>query len=135
MRSAVLNRRSYAAWMAMVFTFCMTRGAFAAGEPSAVRGIAAEPPAGGPSIKVDGGYMVPYTEKIPGTDVSFEMVPIPGGDFLLGSPASEAERTDDEGPQVRVRVEPCWVGKHEVTWGEYHVFMKMYDVFKKLQLL
>ena len=26
------------------------------------RGIVAEPPAGGRSVKVDGGYMVPYTE-------------------------------------------------------------------------
>jgi formylglycine-generating enzyme required for sulfatase activity len=104
-------------------------------EVASVRGVAAEPPESGPSIKVDGGYMVPYTEKIPGTDVSFEMVPIPGGEFLLGSPEGEAERSDDEGPQARVKVEPCWVGKHEVTWGEYRAFMKMYDAFKKLQLL
>jgi len=100
---------------------------------SSKKGIVATAPASGPSIKVDGGYMVPYTEKIPGTDVSFEMIPIPGGEFLLGSPKDEADRNDDEGPQVRVKVEPFWIGKYEITWGEYRSFMAMYDAFKKIQ--
>jgi len=108
-----------------------------ANEPSASShpvGIVAEPPAEGPAIQVDGGFMVPYVENIPGTEVAFEMVPVPGGEFLLGSPADEAERAEDEGPQVRIQVEPFWIGKHEVTWGEYREFMAMYDAFKKLQL-
>ncbi len=79
--------------------------------------------------------MVAYTERIPGTDVSFEMIPVPGGEFLLGSPPTEAHRAKDEGPQVRVKVEPFWIGKCEVTWAEYHAFMAMYDAFKKLQRL
>jgi formylglycine-generating enzyme required for sulfatase activity len=99
------------------------------------RGIVATPPKGVRSVKVDGGYMVPYVEKIPGTDVSFEMIPIPGGEFLMGSPANEAHRHKDEGPQVRVKVEPFWMGKTEVTWGEYRSYMSMYDAFKKLQRL
>ena len=107
-------------------------------EPSdvaAAKGMATAKPAEGPAVQVDGGYMVPYTETIPGTEVTFEMVPIPGGEFLLGSPESENDRADDEGPQVRVKVEPFWIGKCEVTWDEYQSFMAMYDVFKKLQLL
>src|SRR6476469_7845338 len=75
------------------------------------RGIVATSPAGVRSVKVDGGYMVPYIEKISGTDVSFEMIPVPGGEFLMGSPAKEAHRKKDEGPQVRVKVEPFWIGK------------------------
>src|SRR6201999_2910024 len=62
------------------------------------RGIVATPPAGVRSVKVDGGYMVPYIENIPGTDVSFEMIPIPGGEFQMGSPPKEAHRKKDEGP-------------------------------------
>ncbi len=107
-----------------------------ASEPLATagkKGIVAEAPKTGRSIKIDGGYMIPYTEKIPGTEVSFEMIPIPSGEFLLGSPASEADRNEDEGPQVRVKVEPFWIGKCEVTWGEYRSFMAMYDAFKKMQ--
>jgi formylglycine-generating enzyme required for sulfatase activity len=110
----------------------------AAKEPpgtTATPGIVASQPAEGRYVKIDGGYMVPYTEKIPGTDVTFEMIPIAGGEFLMGSPPNEAERNEDEGPQVRVKVAPFWMGKHEVGWGEYQSFMAMYDVFKKLQTL
>ncbi|MEX0642700.1 MAG: SUMF1/EgtB/PvdO family nonheme iron enzyme [Pirellulales bacterium] len=103
--------------------------------PATTPGLVAEKPAGGPSIQVAQGYMVPYTATIPGTDVQFEMVPVPGGEYLMGSPEGAADRSDDEGPQVRIRVQPFWIGKHEVTWAEYKSFMAMYDAFKKLQQL
>lgn len=64
----------------------------------------------------------PYTQVIPGSKVSFEMVPIPGGEFLIGSPASEGKRKDDEGPQKKVKIDPFWMGKHEVTWNEFELF-------------
>jgi len=64
-----------------------------------------------------------YKLTIPGTDVSFEMVPIPGGEFTMGTPEGEADRRKDEGPRRKVRVEPFWMGKFEVTWDEYRLFM------------
>jgi formylglycine-generating enzyme required for sulfatase activity len=128
-----LSRPSWA--VVIVLALSGLPDAIALAKDAAPRGIAAEPPAKGPAIKVDGGYMVPYTQTIPGTDITFEMIPVPGGEFLLGSPPGEQAREEDEGPQVRVKIEPFWIGKHEVTWGEYQVFMKMYDAFKKLQLL
>jgi formylglycine-generating enzyme required for sulfatase activity len=75
----------------------------------------------------DEAAMKAYTDSIQGTDVSFDLVPIPGGEFLLGSPATEDERKAEEGPQRRVRVSPFWMGKHEVTWDEYSVFMLRID--------
>src|SRR5436190_22949177 len=57
-----------------------------------------------------------YTNTFPGTNVTYRMVPIPGGEFILGSPPSEPDRKSDEGPQRRVRVEPFWIGICEVTW-------------------
>ncbi|MER3416865.1 MAG: sulfatase-modifying factor protein [Gemmataceae bacterium] len=66
--------------------------------------------------------MKPYVETIPGTKVRFEMVPIRGGVFLMGSPESEPGRQDDEGPQHLVQVGSFWMGKYEVTWNEYDVF-------------
>jgi formylglycine-generating enzyme required for sulfatase activity len=63
--------------------------------------------------------MKPYTERIRGTAVAFDMVPIPGGEFLMGSPPDEPKRREDEGPQRRVRVDPFWIGAREVTWDEY----------------
>ena len=73
----------------------------------------------------------PYVEKIPGTDVEFKMVPIPGGTFTMGSPESEADRRDDEGPQVKVKVDPFWMGQHEVTWDEFDQYIKNYETEKQ----
>jgi formylglycine-generating enzyme required for sulfatase activity len=98
-------------------------------------GVVAEKPAGGQFVEVDGVYMVPYTETLPGTDIAFEMIPVPGGEFLMGSPEAESNRGVDEGPQVRIKVDPFWIAKCEVTWAEYQSFMSLYDAFKKLQLL
>lgn len=98
-------------------------------------GIVAQDPGKPGAVAVKAGFMVPYTATIPNTPVSFEMIPIPGGEFLLGSPKSEAGRQDSEGPQVRVKVEPFWMGKCEITWAEYQAFMAQYDAFKKLEEL
>jgi formylglycine-generating enzyme required for sulfatase activity len=98
-------------------------------------GLVAEKPAGGQFVAVNGAYMVPYTETLPGSDVTFEMIPVPGGEFLLGSPDTESDRAADESPQVRIKVEPFWIARCEVTWAEYQSFMALYDAFKKLQLL
>lgn len=63
-----------------------------------------------------------YTETIPGSVVTFDMVGLPGGTFRMGSPEGEAGRGADEGPQVDVTVGPFWIGKHEVTWDEFDQF-------------
>ena len=53
-----------------------------------------------------------------------EMVVVPSGSFLMGSPSGEAGRDDDEGPVHRVRIaEPFAVGVYEVTVGEYVRFV------------
>ncbi len=70
-----------------------------------------------------------YAETIPGTKVSFAMTPIPAGSFVMGSPASEAKRKADEGPQHPVTISPFWMEKCEVTWNEFELFM--YPEMKK----
>ena len=74
-----------------------------------------------------------YSRTIPGTQVEFEMLPIAGGSFLMGSPTEEADRGEGEGPQFTVEVEPFWIGKYEVTWAEYHEFMALCNVFEKFE--
>jgi formylglycine-generating enzyme required for sulfatase activity/mono/diheme cytochrome c family protein len=69
------------------------------------------------------GDMQAYTNVIPATNVKYSMVPIPGGEYLMGSPDSEKGRKPDEGPQHKVQVEPFWMGQFEVTWNEYELFM------------
>jgi len=65
-----------------------------------------------------------YKETIPDSKVSFEMVPIPGGTFLMGSPKDEKGRDKDEGPQHPVTIHPFWMGNHEVTWDEFDIYRK-----------
>ncbi len=66
--------------------------------------------------------MLPYTNAIPGTKVTYAMIPIPGGEFMMGSPENEPGHRPDEGPVHRVKIEPFWMGKCEVTWNEYDFF-------------
>ena len=96
-------------------------------------GVSLEQPAEGPFVKIDGGFMVPYKATIPETSTTFEMVPVPGGTFTMGSPEDEEGRLEDEGPQFEVVVKPFWMGKHEVTWDEYQCFMDLELVFRKLK--
>ena len=69
----------------------------------------------------------PFEQKIPGTGVKFRMVPIPSGKFMMGSPAGESGRKDDEGPQHEVVVDPFYMEEHEVTWAEYNLFLDNYN--------
>src|SRR5947209_3555244 len=62
-----------------------------------------------------------YVEKISDA-VSFEMLPIPGGTYLQGSPADERGRDANEGPQHPVSVKPFWMAKCEITWDEYDIY-------------
>ena len=95
-------------------------------------GLVKDQPTSGRFVKTEQGFMVPYQQTIPGTDVTFQMQPIPGGKLLLGSPESEKGHKPDEAPQVEVEIEPFWMSTYEVTWQEYKQFMAMYVVFKKL---
>jgi formylglycine-generating enzyme required for sulfatase activity len=54
--------------------------------------------------------------------VKFDMIFIPAGEFVMGSPADEPGRDPNEGPQHRVRVGGFWLGKCEVTWDEFDLF-------------
>jgi formylglycine-generating enzyme required for sulfatase activity len=65
-----------------------------------------------------------FTEKIPGTSVSFNMIALPGGTFNMGSPESEPLREEDEGPFRQVTLSPFWMAEVEVTWDEYLAFFR-----------
>src|ERR1700741_1765591 len=61
--------------------------------------------------KADVTHHESYTETIPGSQVRFDMVAIPGGSFLIGSPDGEAGQGADEGPQHPVLLRPFWMGR------------------------
>ncbi|MFM2067531.1 MAG: hypothetical protein RLZZ584_2440 [Pseudomonadota bacterium] len=53
------------------------------------------------------------------SDVCPWMVVVPAGSFMMGSPASEPERRDDEGPQHKVTLRSFAVGAYEVTFEQF----------------
>ena len=55
--------------------------------------------------------MKPYVETIPGTEVKFEMVPIPGGTFDDGQPRRRGSAARTKSPQHPVQIAPFWMGK------------------------
>ena len=63
-----------------------------------------------------------FTEDL-GNGVSLEMAEIPGGEFLMGSPADEKEREDSESPQHKVSVKTFSIGKFAVTQAQYQAIM------------
>ncbi|NET00643.1 MAG: formylglycine-generating enzyme family protein [Sphaerospermopsis sp. SIO1G1] len=63
-----------------------------------------------------------FTEDL-GNGVTLEMVKIPGGSFIMGSPETEKDRDDDEGPQRRVTVPSFFMGRYQLTQEQYQAIM------------
>jgi len=96
-------------------------------------GISKTQPASGSFVKLaDDAYMIPYTHHVDESEISFEMIPIPGGKIQIGSPENQPGHQQDEGPGFTIEVEPFWMAKTELTWAEYKTFLKTYDIFKRL---
>lgn len=79
-----------------------------------------------PAVAQDGSTKK-YTETVTsktGEKISFDMVLIPAGNFLMGSPASEAGRKEDEGPQHEVRLDSFYLCTTETT---IELFMAYYQ--------
>jgi formylglycine-generating enzyme required for sulfatase activity len=67
--------------------------------------------------------LITYSELVPKAGGSkLPMLHVKGGEFLFGSPADEEERKADEGPQKKVKIEPFWMSKHEISWKYYAPF-------------
>ena len=59
-----------------------------------------------------------FTEDL-GNGIILEMVQISGGIFVMGSPESEEERRESEGPQHLVSIKPFFMGKYPVTQAQW----------------
>jgi len=68
--------------------------------------------AGGSSAR----QLEPYRETIEGTLVGFDMMPVSGGAVTIPDPAAP------DGERV-VEVAPFWMGKTEVTWDEFDIWL------------
>jgi eukaryotic-like serine/threonine-protein kinase len=58
-----------------------------------------------------------------GNGITLDMVAIPGGKFIMGSPATEKDRSSDEDPQREVSIQPFSMGKFAVTQAQWQAVM------------
>ncbi|MGK7920583.1 MAG: SUMF1/EgtB/PvdO family nonheme iron enzyme [Trichodesmium sp.] len=58
-----------------------------------------------------------------GNGIKLEMVYIPGGSFIMGSPEDEKERNSDESPQHQVTLQPFYMSKYPITQDQYQTIM------------
>ncbi|MDD2244491.1 MAG: SUMF1/EgtB/PvdO family nonheme iron enzyme [Dysgonamonadaceae bacterium] len=63
-----------------------------------------------------------FTEQIPGTLVTMNMIAVPGGKFSMGSSDKEPFHKPDEAPQHEVNVSPFFMAEVETTWDQYWAF-------------
>nr|WP_235081794.1 SUMF1/EgtB/PvdO family nonheme iron enzyme [Anabaena sp. 90] len=61
-----------------------------------------------------------FTQDL-GNGVLLEMVHIPGGTFLMGSPENEKDRNSSESPQHQVTVPSFFMGKYPVTQKQWRL--------------
>lgn len=53
------------------------------------------------------------------SQVTLDLVKIPAGTMIMGSPANEPERNEDEGPQHQVTLSPFLMSKYPITQAQY----------------
>jgi len=63
-----------------------------------------------------------FTEKLPG-GLQLEMVELPGGEFMMGSPDSDPDAQSNEKPQHQVKVNSFAIGKYPITQAQYQAVM------------
>ncbi|SRR5579883_455001 len=72
-----------------------------------------------------------YIEDL-GNGINLEMVLIPSGSFIMGSPEDELEQTENESPQHLVNIKPFCIGKYPVTQAQWKAIAAMLQVNKEL---
>ncbi|WP_392476090.1 formylglycine-generating enzyme family protein [Nostoc sp. C110] len=73
-----------------------------------------------------------YVEDL-GNGITLDMVLIPGGSFLMGSPEDELERRDSESPQHSVTIQQFCIGKYAVTQAQWKAVAALPQVNRELQ--
>jgi len=69
-----------------------------------------------------------------GNGIQLEMVMIPSGSFMMGSPETEEGSTDDERPQHQVTIKAFCLGKYQVTQAQWKAVAAFPQVNKELKL-
>lgn len=78
------------------------------------------------------GSALCFIEEL-GDDITLEMISIPGGQFLMGSPNDERERFDSESPQHSVTVPSFFLGKFPVTQAQWQAVAMLPSINRNLE--
>ncbi|MCP4694330.1 MAG: formylglycine-generating enzyme family protein, partial [Desulfobacterales bacterium] len=71
-----------------------------------------------------GEHVFQATQDVFVSEISgYELVKIPGGVFMMGSPGDEKDREGDEGPLHEVHIREFYIGRYPVTNEEYGRFL------------
>ncbi len=65
-------------------------------------------------------------------EIGLEMVAIPSGKFMMGSPDLEHDRYPDESPEHEVTVQPFFIGKYPITQSQWRVIANTPEIERKL---
>jgi formylglycine-generating enzyme required for sulfatase activity len=65
-----------------------------------------------------------YEQKLPVSNLRFAMVPIPAGQFKMGSIIASPKINTDETPQKEITLDAFWMSATEVTRDVFDVFLK-----------
>ncbi|MTJ47484.1 formylglycine-generating enzyme family protein [Dolichospermum sp. UHCC 0259] len=65
--------------------------------------------------------------------IGLEMVAIPRGTFIMGSPPEELKRQKDESPQHSVTVRPFFMGKYQITQAQWRFVAQLPQVTRELK--
>ena len=69
-----------------------------------------------------------------GDETQIEMVAIPAGTFLMGSPDDEPGRLENEGPQHEVSVSAYLMGRYPITQAQWRFVARLDQVNRELNL-
>lgn len=72
----------------------------------------------GEKIKIEQSQAEYFIENL-GNGITLEMVLIPGGSFLMGSPESDPEHFDSEKPQHPVTIKQFYMGRYPITQAQW----------------
>jgi formylglycine-generating enzyme required for sulfatase activity len=73
-----------------------------------------------------------FTEDL-GSGVRLDLVEIPSGTFMMGSGSNEADRRKGESPRHEARVPGFYMGKFQVTVGQWNAVAKLQRVYWNLR--
>ena len=75
-----------------------------------------------------------YTEPLEGIGeaIPLQMLLIPEGTFMMGSPEDELDREEREGPQHEVSVPPFFMGRYPITQAQWRVVASLSQVNREL---